>query len=83
MDFRVFGKRAEEVRTVHQDMEWVEESRYSKHRGITQKLKGWVGEVVYEGDLQEFWPFLWLGQYVHVGKAAAFGQGWYECGCDS
>ena len=83
MDFRVFGKRAEEVRTVHQDMKWVEESRYSKHRGIRQKLKGWVGEVVYQGDLQQFWPFLWLGQYIHVGKAAAFGQGWYECGCGS
>jgi len=80
MDFRGFGERAESVRTVYQDLRWVEERRYSKHRDITHNLKGYVGEAIYEGELKEFWPFLWLGQYLHVGKAAAFGQGWYEVG---
>ncbi|MBW2097036.1 MAG: CRISPR system precrRNA processing endoribonuclease RAMP protein Cas6, partial [Deltaproteobacteria bacterium] len=79
MDFRGFGRRAESVRTAYQDLHWVEETRYSKHRHLTHELKGYVGEVVYEGDLAEFWPFLWIGQYLHVGKAAAFGQGWYKC----
>ncbi len=78
MDFRRFGERAERVRTVQQNLHWVEESRYSRHRGLTHRLKGYVGEVVYGGDLGEFWPFLWLGQYVHVGKGAVFGQGWYK-----
>ncbi|MBW2030602.1 MAG: CRISPR system precrRNA processing endoribonuclease RAMP protein Cas6 [Deltaproteobacteria bacterium] len=82
MDFRGFGERAEKVRVVRQDLHWVEERRYSKHRDLTHKLKGWVGEVVYRGDLTEFWPFLWLGQHVHVGKAAAFGQGWYQISQD-
>ncbi|MBW2031455.1 MAG: CRISPR system precrRNA processing endoribonuclease RAMP protein Cas6 [Deltaproteobacteria bacterium] len=80
MDFRGFGERAEKVRTVSHDLQWVEERRYSKNRDITHNLKGYVGEAIYEGELKEFWPFLWLGQYLHVGKAAAFGQGWYEVG---
>ncbi|MBW2065318.1 MAG: CRISPR system precrRNA processing endoribonuclease RAMP protein Cas6 [Deltaproteobacteria bacterium] len=80
MDFKSFGERAEAVRTVSQDLRWAEERRYSKHRDLTHKLKGYVGETIYEGELEEFWPLLWLGQYLHVGKAAAFGQGWYEVG---
>ncbi|MBW1735721.1 MAG: CRISPR system precrRNA processing endoribonuclease RAMP protein Cas6 [Deltaproteobacteria bacterium] len=78
MDFREFGFKADKVRLLHEELRWVEERRFSKHRNLSHTLKGWVGDVVYEGDLETFWPFLWLGQYLHVGKASAFGQGWYE-----
>jgi len=80
MDFCGFGQKAEAAaKMVFRNIHWVEESRYSKHRDFSHRLKGWVGEVVYEGGLELFWPFLWLGQFLHVGKAAAFGQGWYRC----
>lgn len=78
MDFRSFGERADKVRTPYEDLHWIEENRYSKHRDLKHTLKGWVGTVTYEGDMEDFWPFLWMGQYVHVGKAAVFGQGWYR-----
>ncbi len=79
MPFRSFGHEADEkVRVVSEDLQWIEENRFSKNHHLQHKLKGWVGAVVYEGQLADFWPFLWIGQYVHVGKSAAFGQGWYR-----
>ncbi len=79
MDFQSFGARAErDVELVHEDLDWVQEVRHSRSRDLDHRLKGWVGHVVYQGQFDEFWPLLWMGQYVHVGKAAAFGQGWYK-----
>lgn len=78
MDFQSFGERADQIRTSFERLRWIEEIRYSKHRELKHTLKGWMGTARYEGEMEEFWPFLWLGQYVHVGKAAVFGQGWYR-----
>jgi hypothetical protein len=78
MDFSRFGKEAESVRTEEHDLEWVEEGRFSKHRGLKHLLKGYIGKVVFEGELSAFMPFLRLGEYLHAGKATAFGQGWYR-----
>jgi len=78
MDFQSFGEKAEKVKSTFKQMDWVQEDRFSRHRGQKHTMKGWVGTAVFEGDLSEFWPFLWLGQYLHVGKAAVFGQGWYR-----
>ena len=78
MDFREFGNLAEGVRTVKQDLQWVEEKRYARHRDIRHLLKGYVGEVEFEGDLGPFMPMLRIGEFLHVGKATAFGQGWYR-----
>lgn len=78
IDFRSFGEKADQVQTVSEQLRWIEESRYSKHRHIIHDLKGWVGSIICEGQFEEFWPFLWMGQYLHVGKAAVFGQGWYK-----
>jgi len=78
MDFQSFGEKADQVRSHFECLHWVEETRYSKHRDLRHTLKGWMGRVRYEGEIRDFWPFLWLGQYVHVGKAAVFGQGWYR-----
>jgi hypothetical protein len=41
-------------------------------------MGGFVGEVTYEGEIEEFLPLLILGQYTHVGKYAVWGNGQYE-----
>jgi len=57
--------------------QWIDRSRRTR-RGETQDLSGFVGEVIYRGDIEPFLPLLLLGEYVHVGKNAAFGNGWYR-----
>ena len=37
-----------------------------------------MGEWTLEGDLSRLFPWLWLGQWLHVGKNATMGMGRYE-----
>lgn len=78
IDFKLLGEKAEKISVISESLRWKEENRYSRFRELQHTLKGWVGTVIYEGEIEVFWPFLWMGQYIHVGKAATFGQGWYK-----
>jgi hypothetical protein len=78
IDFKAFGEQAEEIKTVTDSTRWVESARYSRRREVTHDLSGFIGEVSFEGDLAPFIPYLKLGEYVHVGKNAVFGNGWYR-----
>lgn len=78
IDFKAFGDAADAVKTVADSTRWVESSRYARRRQVSQDLSGFVGEVTFEGDLGMFLPYLKLGEYLHVGKNAVFGNGWYE-----
>jgi hypothetical protein len=75
MDFRGFGQRAEQVRTVSHQTEWIERARTSSKTGQRHELSGFIGESTYEGNLTEFLPWLALGELVHVGKHTAWGHG--------
>ena len=78
MDFKAFGERAEAVRMVSSRIRWEDRDRRSRKTGVTHDMGGFVGEVTYVGDLEEFLPLLILGQYTHVGKYAVWGNGQYE-----
>lgn len=81
IDFKSFGEAAERVKTVSDSTGWVESSRYSRRRDVSHDLSGFVGEVTFEGDegdLGMFLSYLKLGEYLHVGKNAVFGNGWYR-----
>jgi hypothetical protein len=78
IDFKAFGEQADGIKTVADSTRWVESSRYSRRREVTHDLSGFVGEVSFEGELGMFLPYLKLGEYLHVGKNAVFGNGWYQ-----
>jgi hypothetical protein len=78
VDFKAFGERAESIRAVSCRIRWEDRDRRSWRTGQSHDMGGFVGEVTYEGDLQEFLPLLILGQYTHVGKYAVWGNGQYE-----
>jgi len=78
LDFRCVGQRAERVRTVSARTDWVERFRTSSRTRQRHELSGLVGEASYEGQLSEFLPWLALGEFVHLGKHTAWGNGWIQ-----
>ncbi|MBI5789311.1 MAG: CRISPR system precrRNA processing endoribonuclease RAMP protein Cas6 [Candidatus Schekmanbacteria bacterium] len=78
IDYKALGDAAETIRLAAGRFQWHEVSRYSTKRQIWHELSGFTGYGVYSGDLRPFLPLLALGEYVHVGKGAAFGNGWLE-----
>ena len=77
VDFKELGQQAETVKEVAVKGRWIDRDRRTR-KGAMQDLSGFVGEVTYRGDLEPFLPLLLLGEYIHVGKNAAFGNGWYR-----
>lgn len=78
LEFKAFGERAESIRTIHGHVRWEDRDRRSWKTGLSHDMGGFVGEVTYEGKLEDFLPLLILGQYTHVGKYAVWGNGRYE-----
>jgi hypothetical protein len=74
-DFAGLGKRAEQVRTVSCNVQWEERFRTSSKTRLRHELSGFTGQAFYEGDLDEFLPWLLLGELVHIGKHTAWGMG--------
>lgn len=53
--------------------------RYSSRQKQKMPMGGIVGEFNLKGeDIEHFWPYLYLGQYTHVGKGTSMGQGQYK-----
>lgn len=77
MDFKALGQQAEQVQAVAVRSRWIDRSRRTR-KGGQQDLSGFVGEVTYRGEIEPFLSLLLLGEYIHVGKNAAFGNGWYR-----
>ena len=78
IDFKGLGEAAERVATAEDLTCWVERSRFSRRREVAHDLSGFTGRVTFRGHLAPFWPLLRIGEYVHVGKNAVFGNGWFR-----
>jgi hypothetical protein len=68
---------AGEVAVETSDLRWYDWERYSNRQKDRMKLGGFLGEIVFQGNLQDWLPLLRLGEFVHVGKGATFGLGKY------
>ena len=81
LDFKGLGERARAVRCTRRDLQWEARERRSARTGRRHDIGGFVGECAFAADgedgLAEFLPLLELGQYLHVGKHTAWGNGWY------
>lgn len=80
LDFKAVGEAAESVETVSDATRWVERTRFSQRRDVPHDLSGFAGPIVVRGDMAPFLPLLRIGEYVHVGKNAVFGNGWFTVG---
>jgi len=86
-DFKGLGQRAEQVRTVVTQGNWVERSRRSSKTRQRHELSGFVGECTFEfprlepleSEISNAELLRWLlaGELLHVGRHTAWGNGWY------
>jgi hypothetical protein len=77
-DFRAIGQLADQAVTVDWDGRWVKPGRTSTRTGQTMPLGGFVGFVHCSGVDAALWPLLQMGQEVHAGRHAVWGQGWFR-----
>ena len=62
-------------------LHWFDWKRYSSRQQQEMTLGGVVGQWHLHGPteaLANAWPWLWLGQWLHVGKNATMGLGGYR-----
>lgn len=59
-------------------LQWLDWTRYSSRQHQEMTLGGVVGTWRLRGDLGPLLPWLWLGQWLHVGKSAVMGMGGYR-----
>jgi hypothetical protein len=84
IDFEGLIERSKHVSILDQGLFWYHRSRKSgtmkdaRGRPAVHDQSGFMGKITYEGELTEFLPLLTLGQYLHVGEDAVFGNGWYR-----
>jgi hypothetical protein len=52
--------------------------RYSARQRSEVPMNGLTGEVVAAGSVEPLLPYLWAGQWLHVGSSTAMGYGAYE-----
>jgi len=78
-DFPSLIAAAAEVRTVENTLCWEELRSYSTRQRRDTPTSGLMGQVAFEADdWSPFLPWIGWGQYIHVGKDAVKGNGWYE-----
>jgi len=75
IDFRAMGDRAAAVRLTHCELKRTDADRLSSRSGQRHPLGGFVGEVEYQGELDEFMAYLRLGRWVGVGRQTVWGKG--------
>ena len=67
--------------TDQRSLHWFDWKRYSSRQQQEMTLGGVVGQWQLLGPdeaLASVWPWLWLGQWLHVGKNATMGLGGYR-----
>jgi len=78
-DPRGLIEAAGRVRVAENHLVWEELRSYSTRRHAESPTSGLMGSVTLEADdWSPFWVWLVWGQFVHVGKDAVKGNGWYE-----
>lgn len=77
LDFTKLSALAETVRW-EKDFQWRDWQRYSSRQKQKMHLGGLLGRCTFKNLPSEFLPFLYLGQWCHVGKNATFGLGKFQ-----
>jgi len=59
-------------------LRWLRKDRYSYRAEKSVPMGGFIGKTRFIGELEPFLPFIYLGEYLHIGHHTAFGHGQYR-----
>lgn len=77
-DFAGLAAAARDIQFSAQSLRWYDWTRYSSRQQTEMQMGGLLGTVSLNMQgLEVFWPYLWLGQWTHVGKGTSMGMGAY------
>lgn len=71
-------QKTQHIRKVYDNTRWIRVYSGSRRANRRQDVGGFVGDVVFEGELQPYLEWLLWGVGCHIGKNAVKGNGWYE-----
>jgi len=78
-DFAGLVQHGHTVALHAQALYWQDGKRYSSRQKAEVPLGGLRGQFTLAGEgLVPLWPYLWLGQWTHVGKGTCMGLGGYR-----
>jgi hypothetical protein len=77
-DYRELAAAARAASVSEVRLEWFDWARYSARQRRRIPMGGLLGELTLGGNLKLLWPWLWIGQWLHVGKGAVMGLGRYR-----
>lgn len=79
VDVRALRTRADRVRLLEADVEWIDFFSHSNRLGRATPMGGFVGTATYHSfNWDELLPWLVWGQAIQVGKHVVKGNGWFE-----
>ena len=64
--------------THHPNFRWHRADRYSYRTEKSIPMDGFTGPIRFSGELEPFLPFIFLGEYLHIGHHTVFGHGQYR-----
>lgn len=80
LDHRRWVGSARALQFGQSSFEWRDLARWSSRQRRKIPMGGLTGQCLIEGDeFEPFWPVIWLGQWLGVGKGATMGLGHYSC----
>ena len=75
VDFQEFIESARGVRISQDNLIWDDWRHPRKRDDSDHKLGGYIGDIAYAGNIEDYWPFLKIAEVLHVGKNCGFGMG--------
>jgi len=77
-DFAALTRQARELDFTEKELYWYDWTRYSSRQKTEMQMGGLLGSIAIDiSNHPQFWPYLWLGQWTHAGKATSMGMGHY------
>jgi CRISPR/Cas system endoribonuclease Cas6 (RAMP superfamily) len=77
MDWSKLHEQAWQLRLVHESLQPYRWDRGSQRARGRIPVLGFLGEMVFEGDLVSIMPLLQIGEMMNVGSHASLGLGRY------